>query len=112
MRISDWSSDVCSSDLLEFGGMGRGVAQKGDAPPPDRDQMRARRLASNDIVGHDRQSDNVLGQRPPAHEFRVHLDQMLKLGAIEMIIAIAEPDADDSAGADLLVAGPDVGPLL
>src|SRR3546814_4869061 len=24
MRISDWSSDVCSSDLLEFGGLARG----------------------------------------------------------------------------------------
>src|SRR3546814_4132541 len=84
MRISDWSSDVCSSDL--------GVAQKGDAPPPDRDQMRARRLARTDIVGPDRQSDTVLGHRPPAHEFRVHLDQMLKLGAIELIVAIAEQD--------------------
>src|SRR3546814_9475297 len=25
MRISDWSSDVCSSDLRDFGAAGRGV---------------------------------------------------------------------------------------
>src|SRR3546814_7198596 len=37
MRISDWSSDVCSSDLLGDRGLGRGIdpvenARIGDAP--------------------------------------------------------------------------------
>src|SRR3546814_1427311 len=31
MRISDWSSDVCSSDLLKSRRSGRGVAQPGSA---------------------------------------------------------------------------------
>src|SRR3546814_13193516 len=30
MRISDWSSDVCSSDLIAYGGL---VEQAGDEPP-------------------------------------------------------------------------------
>src|SRR3546814_2432744 len=94
VRISDWSSDVCSSDLvgrdprgahraakpgiaiLKFGRMVRRVAEEGDMPPPDLGQMRPRQLARADIVRPDGQPDAVVRNRSPAHEFRVHLDQM------------------------------------
>src|SRR3546814_17858776 len=72
--------------------MVRRVAEEGDLPPPDLDQMRPRQLARADIVGPDGQPDAVIRNRSPAHEFRVHLDQMLELGSVKLIIAITQKD--------------------
>src|SRR3546814_10305984 len=49
MRISDWSSDVCSSDLKILGGLGIqsrcGLVQNGDASPLHDDFGQAQALA-------------------------------------------------------------------
>eukprot|EP01136_Pigoraptor_vietnamica_P040754 Opistho-1_new@1133 len=89
--------------VLEFGRMVRRIAEKGDAPPPDLDQMRARLLARADIVRPDGQPDTLFGYRAPAHELGPHLDQMLELGEVELIIAIAEQD--DAVGTVTVLIG-------
>src|SRR3546814_9623336 len=62
MRISDWSSDVCSSDLPDHhgGGSARHVDAAGQFPAPvDRD---VRRFDAGDGAGLSRRVD---GQLPP-----------------------------------------------
>src|SRR3546814_11788984 len=92
--------------------MVRRVAEEGVMPPPDLGQMRPRQLARADIVRPDGQPDAVVRNRSPAHEFRVHLDQMLKLGAIKLIVAIAQKDDAVRTVAVLIGDVPVVGPLL
>src|SRR3546814_18696364 len=46
MRISDWSSDVCSSDLRHFGGVdGEEAAMAPILPAPDEEGLDAHRTA-------------------------------------------------------------------
>src|SRR3546814_5340359 len=59
MRISDWSSDVCSSDLHHGDGLGDGVGVRTDAAAGDRHggelearpQLREVRLRGASLVG-------------------------------------------------------------
>src|SRR3546814_8444648 len=68
MRISDWSSDVCSSDLDEIGGKpqrlklgdGRIVGQNADAPPRSADRVEQPLNARKARLHQQR-------QRPPVH---------------------------------------------
>src|SRR3546814_3102170 len=67
MRMSDWSSDVCSSDLRNRGGKVRRIAGRAGVE----DRRHARPQASHaedeqvDRVGDERQPDNDLeGPRP------------------------------------------------
>src|SRR3546814_17186165 len=53
MRISDWSSDVCSSDLLVIEDHGDAAGrQRCHHPPPGR-RLRGTRKLLHDIVGED-----------------------------------------------------------
>src|SRR3546814_7518726 len=92
MRISDWSSDVCSSDLKARAAGAQGVAQGNGAPirvdagiiVGDAEQtqygkaLRGKCLVKlNDvdlIEGQPRQGQRLLrsGNRPDAHDSRLH----------------------------------------
>src|SRR3546814_17064462 len=66
MRISDWSSDVCSSDLIFFIGKAqvlfrRDVAQHGSAVPADQRSTDSRR---NMVIAR----SNISCQRPQGIE--------------------------------------------
>src|SRR3546814_11116566 len=56
MRISDWSSDVCSSDLVEYAQAGvRGIARKQDHFHPRR--LGGRAVVERDQLEHQREGD-------------------------------------------------------
>src|SRR3546814_7645216 len=94
MRISDWSSDVCSSDLAYQGG-GGGITDAdvmalhafgSEGLLPDRSflltlsaEAAARRLARRDTAGTDR-----MGSKPG--------DYQMRLAARFAELAAAEPD--------------------
>src|SRR3546814_11375664 len=50
MRISDWSSDVCSSDLEEPEADDQQHRQEVDQQPPEGDARLRRRLVDGDVV--------------------------------------------------------------
>src|SRR3546814_15416846 len=51
MRISDWSSDVCSSDLLQAGGAEDFRSGAATGPTPDDDDVRFDRFVTIDRRG-------------------------------------------------------------
>src|SRR3546814_14725605 len=59
MRISDWSSDVCSSDLTDQ----RGIARRHRFVEAQRAPREARRLGVGDIVA-DRRERRRIGAQP------------------------------------------------
>src|SRR3546814_6406782 len=97
MRISDWSSDVCSSDLLGIGGGGTGAALLHDgrrhALVPAEDEDRAPRaevlqefsrhvaLLQRAVHLHEQQDvgQTLLAERFRVLDARVHLDAVLYL---------------------------------
>src|SRR3546814_4149860 len=70
MRISDWSSDVCSSDLVEVVGQEVRVLEVGDVPEIDRDaedqQGPRKRAAARGVAGDQAAHDVV--ERHAAHD--------------------------------------------
>src|SRR3546814_17779447 len=50
MRISDWSSDVCSSDLAPFANENQAKAANGGAAPPDLSLMIKARVGGPDYT--------------------------------------------------------------
>src|SRR3546814_2228571 len=53
MRISDWSSDVCSSDLLDHDGGEEGERDRGDGAGDERSNGRRRqRRSAAPLAGH------------------------------------------------------------
>src|SRR3546814_17448618 len=53
MRISDWSSDVCSSDLLVIEDHGDAAGRQRCHHPPAGRRLRGTRKLLHDIVGED-----------------------------------------------------------
>src|SRR3546814_8894404 len=84
MRISDWSSDVCSSDLLDLGGAGdpREDAAGGEA--------HAVAQAVADVP--------VVDPRHAVVEAALHLVQAGVQGAAEGRVQLLEAAADEEAG--------------
>src|SRR3546814_4116295 len=83
MRISDWSSDVCSSDLLyQFGGGGRDIVGKpGENPVLGRGPIVDARMGvarGGDLVRDRRLADQV--QAP--HLGRLDGDRMMMAGQV------------------------------
>src|SRR3546814_7241537 len=71
MRISDWSSDVCSSDLFLLRGEQRQRAA--DIPGPDQSDFLASHGARHSLPGkpgNASQTGGITGHRPPAKDWR------------------------------------------
>src|SRR3546814_9009488 len=86
MRISDWSSDVCSSDLQDRGGRwGRERGRSGSCRVPLRD----RQARDTEEVGEHRMT--VLG----GDAFGVELD------AVDRQLAMAEPHRSEEHTSEL-----------
>src|SRR3546814_16339095 len=96
MRISDWSSDVCSSDLLLAGSLGRRLVafgQRGaDRHRLVRPELLNRRLAQADLA--DRLA-NILDLRHILGKFDVD-----GLAADEVAPQVQPPDRDQRARND------------
>src|SRR3546814_2747255 len=60
MRISDWSSDVCSSDLREMGGLPHRLAAA--AGQPRQAAARLRRIRRSEPHGADRSEERRVGK--------------------------------------------------
>src|SRR3546814_1884001 len=80
MRISDWSSDVCSSDLLTYGISD--YSSLSLLSPHDRDGIR--RSLERAIALHEKRLTRVRvalqQQRPYERALRFHVDGLLDLG--------------------------------
>src|SRR3546814_17352049 len=81
MRISDWSSDVCSSDLAEDRQRGREQDEEGEK----RDQREIGEIARVDkaigIGADDYAADDMIGARAVAKLFAPAFDKPLGAGA-------------------------------
>src|SRR3546814_11214309 len=78
MRISDWSSDVCSSDLLRARGGDDGALATGDLV-----QHRVVRPDAHDGEEDDRQDREDVGEAPPAlARGRMHVRHEVQIVAV------------------------------
>src|SRR3546814_17465319 len=102
MRISDWSSDVCSSDLQ--------VVLVGAEPVEDVDPVRRRDLKPSDDVGEravEARSVREIVVIAVAHALA---QESFDLAAVEAVDRTAEPVGDPLAAIDAVVAGKAVRP--
>src|SRR3546814_10230854 len=86
MRISDWSSDVCSSDLYEFGRLNNAVRHRQIMLDAARDDMIAVEPAAEELLKelgdeHAYLSCTLLAQLMSARRELYHFHDMLKLEA-------------------------------
>src|SRR3546814_9389934 len=84
MRISDWSSDVCSSDLYEFGRLNNAVRHRQIMLDAARDDMIAVEPAAEELLKelgdeHAYLSCTLLAQLMSARREIYHFHDMLKL---------------------------------
>src|SRR3546814_2620718 len=93
MRISDWSSDVCSSDLLEPAGFGRVVIR------PAIEHRRPRHRGA--VRVHQKTLTTLTSEIPENIEERRHLEEVA-----ERALHRVEPDHDHIAPQDLGIGRP------
>src|SRR3546814_19389920 len=73
MRISDWSSDVCSSDLLSHG-VGKGGKPSPQAEPEEKEETK------------DKDSGGKSKKETALDQFTVNLNEKAKIGKVDPLI--------------------------
>src|SRR3546814_16702603 len=82
MRISDWSSDVCSSDLID--------AENGWSAGFSHDSRRSPSDLETDHLGHDQGAEAYPDQAADARDYQPLVDE-----EVLHIFAVDHPDQDE-----------------
>src|SRR3546814_11188899 len=110
MRISDWSSDVCSSDLNELHWEGESRGDEQDGNPPEQVELvkahhgslaRERRLQIEDEL----KSGQLKGLVATSS-----LELGIDMGAVDLVIQVSSPGAVSTGLQRIGVAAHQVGP--
>src|SRR3546814_7034247 len=94
MRISDWSSDVCSSDLLDLETLGVEHARLGRATGGEIEDA----VAFPDLEGG--RGDQRVRRRLPLHARFVLRAGLRPIGVAEAAVAIVDPAGDRQEALD------------
>src|SRR3546814_10934916 len=100
MRISDWSSDVCSSDLLERGPGRRAMAPAGKQVVAVQALVRRGALRAGNVIAVPLHHQRVVGRRVPVEAAAAPgpgIAVIRGVSAHELLVTLHEPAVDGVA---------------